>query len=49
MVAGAGVALGPDGRADLAIGGTLSAPELGSGRAAPGGRAPRMPGAPHRP
>ncbi|HSJ96961.1 MAG TPA: type II secretion system protein GspN, partial [Myxococcota bacterium] len=28
MVAGAGVALGPDGRADLAIGGTLSAPEL---------------------
>jgi len=39
MFSGSGVTLGPDGAADLAIGGTLSAPQLGAGRSAPG--APR--------
>jgi type II secretion system protein N len=39
MVAGAGVTLGPDGKADLAISGTPSDPVLGRG-------APRRPGAP---
>jgi hypothetical protein len=39
LFAGSSVTLGPDGSADLAIGGTLSAPQVTQGRAAPG--APR--------
>lgn len=35
LFAGSPVALGPDGSADLTIGGTLAAPDLGSGRPAP--------------
>lgn len=35
LFAGSPVALGPDGSAELAIGGTLAAPELGSGRPPP--------------
>lgn len=35
MIANSGVTLGPDGSADLSIGGTLAAPQLGSGRGAP--------------
>jgi type II secretion system protein N len=50
MVADTGVVLGPDGVAELAIGGTLGAPELRPRRSAPGARgAAPFPGAPRRP
>ena len=46
MVVDAGVPLGPDGTAELAVGGTLGAPDVGRGRAP---RAAPAPGAPRRP